>query len=82
MRCGMPKKCPLFMACPLRTFYEAVMKDNIWMDRYCKGKYEQCARYKLEVMEGRGLPGRSPDVRKKKARRKAGCKKKRKSAKS
>jgi len=46
------KKCELFLCCPLRIFYEGLGNDE-WVKKYCRGKFRECARYKLEIMGGR-----------------------------
>ena len=48
----MGKKCELFLYCPLRIFYEGQGKDE-WLKKYCRGKFRDCGRYKLEAVEGR-----------------------------
>ncbi len=67
----MARKCDLYDCCTLRMFYETTGRSPEILKKYCKGTFKKCARYKLEVMEGRGARPK-PKVRKicKKSKRK------------
>lgn len=41
--------CKWFPVCPMKRFYEKGLLDRSWIDRYCKGDWEQCVRYRMEA---------------------------------
>jgi hypothetical protein len=63
MRCGMQRKCPLFECCQLRIFYAALKQDKTWERRYCRSKFTQCTKYKLESTVGHGIPAVPKELR-------------------
>ena len=40
--------CQWFEVCPLKRFYEQRNLSKKWIEDYCWGNYEKCARYKME----------------------------------
>jgi DNA polymerase len=45
--------CKWYWLCPLKFYYEQGKLDKKWIDKYCMGNWESCARYQ---MEERGEP--------------------------
>jgi len=33
----------------MKRFYEKGLLDKSWIDRYCKGEWKQCVRYRMEA---------------------------------
>jgi hypothetical protein len=46
------KQCKWYPVCPMKQFYEKGKLDKKWLERYCKGDWESCVRYRMEE-EGR-----------------------------
>ncbi len=42
------KICKWYSTCPMKRFYEEGKLEEHWIERYCKGNYRRCVRYKLE----------------------------------
>lgn len=42
------KQCQYYSVCPMKRFYERGKLDKKWIDRYCKGDYDNCVRRKME----------------------------------
>ena len=42
------KTCKWFQVCPIKTFYDKGKLPKEWIDKYCKGDWASCIRYKLE----------------------------------
>jgi DNA polymerase len=42
------RECGWYRVCPLRRFYERGELSGIWIDRYCRGGWEACVRYRME----------------------------------
>ncbi|PIS29677.1 MAG: uracil-DNA glycosylase [Candidatus Marinimicrobia bacterium CG08_land_8_20_14_0_20_45_22] len=42
------RDCKWYPVCPIRAFYEQGQIDQEWVQRYCKGDWESCVRYKME----------------------------------
>ena len=40
--------CVWYPECPMKRFYDAGRLDRVWIDRYCKGDWENCVRYHME----------------------------------
>ncbi len=40
--------CKWYNVCPIKWFHERAMIDKRWIERYCKGDYLSCVRYKME----------------------------------
>jgi len=38
-------ECKWYSCCPIKYFYEAGKLDRKWIDRYCRGDWENCVRY-------------------------------------
>ena len=49
------KTCKWFPVCPMKRYYEAGKLDKKWIDKYCKGNWKECVRYKMEE-EGKYHP--------------------------
>lgn len=47
--------CKWYPVCPLKRFYEEGRLDKKWVEEYCKGDWESCARYQMEE-EGKPHP--------------------------
>ena len=41
-------ECKWFSVCPIHYFYDEGKIDRKWIELYCKGDWESCARYQLE----------------------------------
>lgn len=41
-------ECKWFQICPMKILYEKGKLDKIWVDRYCKGNWQKCIRFKME----------------------------------
>ncbi len=41
-------QCKWYPCCPMKYFYEDGKLDRKWIDRYCKGDWENCIRYWME----------------------------------
>jgi len=39
------KECKWYHCCPMKYFYEEGRLDRKWIDRYCRGDWENCIRY-------------------------------------
>jgi len=39
------KSCKWYAVCPMRWFYEDGKIDKKWIERYCRGNYNDCVRY-------------------------------------
>ena len=44
----MNKICKWFEVCPLKRFHEEKKLEKKWIEKYCKGDYKTCVRYKME----------------------------------
>jgi len=42
------KNCMWFLVCPMKRFYEEGKLDKKWIERYCKGEWNNCRRYQME----------------------------------
>lgn len=42
------KDCKWYPICPMKSFYEMGEVDEKWVELYCKGDWESCARYQME----------------------------------
>ena len=40
--------CKWYQVCPIKRFYEEGKLEKIWVEKYCWGDNEKCARYQLE----------------------------------
>lgn len=40
--------CKWFPVCPIKRFYEEGELERMWIEKYCKGDWEACARYQME----------------------------------
>lgn len=40
--------CKWHQVCPIKYFYDRGKLSKYWIDRYCKGDWETCERYRLE----------------------------------
>jgi DNA polymerase len=40
--------CNWFPFCPMKRFHDEGYLDRVWIERYCKGDWERCIRYRLE----------------------------------
>jgi len=49
------RECKWFPACPMKWFYDKGQLDRYWIERYCKGDWEECIRYQMEE-QGRFHP--------------------------
>lgn len=43
------KTCKWFSSCPMKVFYEQGKLTKYWIDQYCKGDWEICKRFQMEV---------------------------------
>ncbi|MEE9440375.1 MAG: uracil-DNA glycosylase [Candidatus Thermoplasmatota archaeon] len=43
------KDCKLYQVCPMKRYYEEGKLDRKWVELYCKGDWESCVRYKIEM---------------------------------
>jgi len=43
------KDCKWYQACPMKRYYEEGKLDRKWVELYCKGDWESCIRYKMEM---------------------------------
>ena len=41
--------CKWYPSCPMKRFYEEGRLDRKWVELYCKGDWESCIRYKMEM---------------------------------
>jgi hypothetical protein len=46
-------KCPWYGVCPLRRHEKEGRISSEWKDRFCRGEYRACERYRLEYQ---GIP--------------------------
>jgi len=44
----MKRVCKWFPVCPIKVYYEQGKLDRKWIDEYCMGDWERCARYEME----------------------------------
>lgn len=44
----MKRVCKWFAVCPMKVYYEQGKLDRKWIDEYCMGDWERCARYEME----------------------------------
>lgn len=42
------KICKWYEVCPIKRFYEQGKLEKEWVEKYCKGDYQGCARYWFE----------------------------------
>lgn len=42
------RECKWYPVCPMRYFYEEGRIGKEWIERYCRGNWEDCRRYHLE----------------------------------
>jgi DNA polymerase len=42
------RDCKWYDVCPMKRFYQDEMLDRKWVERYCRGDWESCKRFKLE----------------------------------
>ncbi len=42
------KECKWFSVCPMKRFYEQGKLDKKWIEKYCKGDWSSCVRYRME----------------------------------
>ncbi|MDY6916651.1 MAG: uracil-DNA glycosylase [Chloroflexota bacterium] len=40
--------CKWYFACPMKRFYEEGRLEAEWIERFCKGDYLSCVRYRME----------------------------------
>ena len=45
------KDCKWYPVCPMKRFYDEGKLDRRWVDLYCKGDWENCIRYEMEMNE-------------------------------
>ncbi len=46
----MEKKCMWYTVCPIKKFVDTGKLDINWVEKYCKGEWNRCERYKLELV--------------------------------
>ena len=45
----MPRgECKWFFLCPMKRYQALGLLEERWIERYCRGDWERCARYQLE----------------------------------
>ncbi len=42
------KQCKWYPVCPMKRLFEQGQLDKKWIERYCKGDWESCVRYRME----------------------------------
>lgn len=55
MEAGVPGECKWYAVCPLRRFEREGLIDGRWRERYCRGDWGACVRYRMEEA-GRAHP--------------------------
>ena len=48
-------ECMWYAVCPLRRFERSGLIDGRWAERYCRGDWARCERYRMEAA-GRAQP--------------------------
>jgi hypothetical protein len=42
-------ECVWYPLCPMKRYHERGKLDASWIDRYCRGDWKRCARFRMEL---------------------------------